>query len=298
MERLPPGAANPNAFSGMVTRLCKTDNDANPNWQAAGGDIRSGRFEYLPEKVAPCGLHARRNHGTKTGPTTATLSVVLVVSTSPSAACSRPWLASFANLLFGKLMSSFLNGRSSVTSVLLRDKTVHLFHARCKNYSTVVLLASMLASTSRSIVRSGILPLSWVITFEPFVVPPDCSNLHSNAWRNSMPPIHSCTEIIFRTLVGIYTAAYEQDNYAIIDKVSKRFTEQIAMSIDLSFVLFCESIVGCQIAIGIMTLRPDLRIIIDSDVLRKFIRGLTVVGHKSPTGCDSIDAEYVKLYCR
>ena len=101
----------------------------------------------------------------------------------------------------------------------------------------------------------------------------------------------------FRTLVGIYTAAYKQDNYAIIDKVSKQFTEQIVMSVDLSFILFCESIVGCQIAIDKMTLRPDLRIT-DSDVLRKFIRGLTVVEHKSPTECDSMDAEYVKLYSR
>ena len=65
MERLPPGAANPNAFSETATRLCKAHNDANPNWQAAGGGIRPGRFEYLPVKVAPCGLHARRHHGTK-----------------------------------------------------------------------------------------------------------------------------------------------------------------------------------------------------------------------------------------
>ena len=43
-------------------------NDAHPNWQAAGGDIRSGRFEHLPGKVAPCGPTARRHHGTKTGP--------------------------------------------------------------------------------------------------------------------------------------------------------------------------------------------------------------------------------------
>ena len=34
MELPPPGAANPNAFSDMVTRLCKDYNDANPNWQA------------------------------------------------------------------------------------------------------------------------------------------------------------------------------------------------------------------------------------------------------------------------
>ena len=68
MERLPPDAANPNAFSDTMTRLCKEYNDCNPNWQAAGGDIRSGRFGYLPGKVAPCGQAARRHHGTKTGP--------------------------------------------------------------------------------------------------------------------------------------------------------------------------------------------------------------------------------------
>ena len=68
MERLPPGAANPNAFSGAVSRLCKEYNDAHPNWQDNGGDIRPGRFEHLPGKVAPCGLTARRHRGTKTGP--------------------------------------------------------------------------------------------------------------------------------------------------------------------------------------------------------------------------------------
>ena len=26
------------------------------------------RFEYIPEKIVPCGLTARRHHGTKTGP--------------------------------------------------------------------------------------------------------------------------------------------------------------------------------------------------------------------------------------
>ena len=39
MERLSPGSANPNAFSDMVTRLCKEYNDAHPNWQATGGDV-------------------------------------------------------------------------------------------------------------------------------------------------------------------------------------------------------------------------------------------------------------------
>ena len=66
MERLPPGSANPNAFSETVTRLCKEYNDAHPNGQAQGGDVRSARFEYLPEKVAPCARAARRHHGTKT----------------------------------------------------------------------------------------------------------------------------------------------------------------------------------------------------------------------------------------
>ena len=72
MEHLPSGAAdpNPNAFSDAATRLSKAHNDAHPDWQVHGGDNRSGRFEYLPEKVsrAPCGVTARRHHGTKTGP--------------------------------------------------------------------------------------------------------------------------------------------------------------------------------------------------------------------------------------
>ena len=75
-ECLPPGSANPNAFSDMVlTRTrsrtwsrdsAKGYNDAHPNLQVTGDDIISARFEYLPAKVAPCALTARRNHGTKT----------------------------------------------------------------------------------------------------------------------------------------------------------------------------------------------------------------------------------------
>ena len=34
----------------------------------------------------------------------------------------------------------------------------------------------------------------------------------------------------FRTLVSIYTAAYKQDNFAVVDKVIKQFDEQIIMS--------------------------------------------------------------------
>ena len=90
----------------------------------------------------------------------------------------------------------------------------------------------------------------------------------------------------FRTLVGIYTKAYKQDNYAIVDKVSKQFTEQIVMSVDLSFILFCESLVGCQVAIDKMTLRPDLRIT-DSDVLRKI--------HSRSLCCGSQVAHRVRL---
>ena len=68
MERLPPDAVDTNAFSKMVERLKKEWNDAHPTWQDEDGDVRLGRFEYLAEKVVPCGLRARRHHGTKTGP--------------------------------------------------------------------------------------------------------------------------------------------------------------------------------------------------------------------------------------
>ena len=70
MERVPPGAVNTNtnAFSNMVTQKQKERNDGYPGWQADGGDVRLGRFEYIPDKIVLCGLTARRHHGTKTGP--------------------------------------------------------------------------------------------------------------------------------------------------------------------------------------------------------------------------------------
>ena len=68
MERILPDAPNPNAFSDRVSELCKEWNDTHPTWRNHGGFVRSGRFEFLPEKIAPCGLSARRHHGTKTGP--------------------------------------------------------------------------------------------------------------------------------------------------------------------------------------------------------------------------------------
>ena len=49
MERMSPDAANPNAFSDKVSELSKAWNDAHPNWQTDGGDVRQARFEYLPE---------------------------------------------------------------------------------------------------------------------------------------------------------------------------------------------------------------------------------------------------------
>ena len=69
MERTAPDAVETNAFSNMVTRLQKEYNDLHPKWQAQDGDVRMRRFEYLPDKIVPCGLDARRHHSTKTGPT-------------------------------------------------------------------------------------------------------------------------------------------------------------------------------------------------------------------------------------
>ena len=69
MERLPPDAANPNAFSetgdSSVQRATMMLIQTGKLLAAIlGPDVLS----YLPGKVAPCGLTARRHHGTKTGP--------------------------------------------------------------------------------------------------------------------------------------------------------------------------------------------------------------------------------------
>ena len=45
----------------------------------------------------------------------------------------------------------------------------------------------------------------------------------------------------FRKPLEIYTAASKQDNFAVVDKVIKQFDEQIIMSTDKSFLLFCQS---------------------------------------------------------
>ena len=88
--------------------------------------------------------------------------------------------------------------------------------------------------------------------------------------------------------MGIYTAAYKQDNFAVVDKVIKQFDKQIIMSPEKSFLLFCQSLQGCQTTIDKMARRNDLRIG-DNAVLRKYLRGLAVVGHKPPAQCDSMD---------
>ena len=97
----------------MVTRLCKEYNDAHPNWQATGGDDRSARFEYLPEKVAPCGRSARRHHGAKTGPPNG--ATAHAAGGGGEETCDVSGLAA-TGLHYGKLMFSFLNCLSSVTS--------------------------------------------------------------------------------------------------------------------------------------------------------------------------------------
>ena len=96
--------------------------------------------------------------------------------------------------------------------------------------------------------------------------------------------------------MSIYTAAYKQDTFAAVGKVIKQFDEQIVMSPDKSFLIFCQSLQGCQTAIDKMTRRADLHIIEGNDVLRKYLRGLAVVGHKPPAECDSMDSKYRDLY--
>ena len=46
--------------------------------------------------------------------------------------------------------------------------------------------------------------------------------------------------------MSIYTAAYTQDNFAVVGTVIKQFDEQIGLSAEKSFLLFCQSLQGCQ----------------------------------------------------
>ena len=298
MERLPSDAANPNAFSETVSRLCKEYNEAHPNWQAAGGDIRSGRFEHLPTKVAPCGLTARRHHGTKTGPTNGhTIG-------AGAAAYDESCRGMFATVGGVVHKSAFWQAHEQFPQ---RPEFCDFEPSAGANHAPEPFTVAQLLELEAVGVYAGFdLPSDRTFRHIALVMG-DHFRTFCRTSRLFKSPLKCMAEIdavnpqlcrnYFRTLVGIYTKAYKQDNYAIIDKVSKQFTEQIVMSVDLSLILFCESLVGCQVAIDKMTLRTDLRIT-DSDVLRKFIRGLTVVGHKSPTECDSMDAEYVKLYSR
>ena len=62
----------------------------------------------------------------------------------------------------------------------------------------------------------------------------------------------------FRALLEIYTAAYKQDNFAVVDKVIKQFNKQVVVSTDKSVLLFCQSLhhlQGFQTAIDKMTRR-------------------------------------------
>ena len=81
----------------------------------------------------------------------------------------------------------------------------------------------------------------------------------------------------FRALLGIYAAAYKQS--------------RSLMSPDKSFLLFGQSLQGCQTAIDKMTRRADPCVLHDA-ILRKYLRGLAVVGHKPPTECDSMGTKW------
>ena len=48
----------------------------------------------------------------------------------------------------------------------------------------------------------------------------------------------------FRTLVSIFTAAYKQGNFTVVDKAIKQFDEQIIISAEKNFMLFCQSLQG------------------------------------------------------
>ena len=120
MERIAPDAADTNVFFNMVTRLQKEYNERNPGWQAGGGDIRMGRFGHLPEPIVPCGLTARRHHGTKTGPDNdghGPPGTDRQVTRSLAAACTIPW----PSLHSGRYTSSFHNFHDLKISTNLRS---------------------------------------------------------------------------------------------------------------------------------------------------------------------------------
>ena len=255
MERLPPGAANPKAFSDMVTRLCKIYNDANPNWQAAGGDIRSGRFVYFPEKVAPCGFHARRHHGTKTGADNGH-------TIGGAGGVDESCRGMFATVASAVHQSAFWQAHEQFPQ---RPEFCDFSPSTGGSSAPVPFTVQQLLDREAAGVYAGFdLPSDRTFRHIALVMG-DYFRTFCRTSRLFKPPLKCMAELdavnpqlyrnYFRTLVGICTVAYKQDNYAIIGKVSKQFTEQIVMSVDLSFVMFCVSVVGCQIAIDKTTLR-------------------------------------------
>ena len=96
--------------------------------------------------------------------------------------------------------------------------------------------------------------------------------------------------------MGVYTAAYnKQDNFAVVDKAIKQFDEQIVMSPEKRFTVFLPVFARLPNCYRQMARRADLRID-DNAVLRKYLRGLAVIGHKPPTECDLMDTEYRDLH--
>ena len=115
MERIPPDVVDTNAFSNMVIQKQKEWNDAHPDRQADGGDVRLGRFECIPDKIVLRGLTARRHLGTKTVRPTGT---VLLVLRRPARACGTM----HTNLLYGghiKHTHSFQNSKISMRLLAL-----------------------------------------------------------------------------------------------------------------------------------------------------------------------------------
>ena len=288
IERMSPGSVDPNAFSNMVTRLQQEYNDNHPGWQHVGGDVRMGRFEYIPDKAVACGLTARRHHGTKNGPanghgppgaeeTCQGMWHNAHQSAFWQAHVAHPQLAEFQD--FDDAVDAVTPPQAVAISVLLdREKAGTYSGFEIPTEKTLRKIALIMGTDFREFCRTS---------------RHQKPALKCQAEMGAVKP-RQCRNF-FRTLVGIYTAAYKQGNFAVVDKVIKQFDEQIIMSPDKSFLLFCQSLQGCQTAIDKMTRRNDLRIG-DDAVLRKYLRGLAVVGHKPPTECDSMDTEYRDLY--
>ena len=294
MKRNAPDAVDTNAFSNMVTRLQKEYNERNPDWQAGGGDIRMGRFEHLPEPVVPYGLTARRHHGTKNGPDNGhgpagnEESCRGMYHKYHNMAKSAFWQAheQFPQLPEFTDFDEAVNAVTAPQPVgigILQERekagTYSGFEIPTEKTLQNIALVMVMGADFREFCR-----ISWL----------QKPALKCMAELDAVKP-RKCRNYYLRTLVSIFTAAYKQGNFAVVDKAIKQFDEQIIISAEKHFMVFCQSLQGCQTAIDKMTRRADLRID-DNAVLRKYLRGLTVIGHKPPTECDSMDTEYRDLY--